>query len=166
MKVKKLHPDAVIPKYAKPGDSGFDLAALEDVWIMPGETKVIPTGLAFEIPTGFEIQIRPRSGVTSKTKLRVQLGTIDAGYRGQLSVIIDNISPQEEKGTPLGIDGKTIYFRVDGEPIHHSEGLYFIRKGDRIAQGIIAAVGRMAFEEVDELSETERGAGGFGHTGY
>ncbi|MGM1048370.1 MAG: dUTP diphosphatase [Bacillota bacterium] len=165
MRVKKLHPDAVIPKYAKPGDSGFDLVAVEETWIMPSETKVIPIGLAFEIPDGYEMQIRSRSGVTSKTKLRVQLGTIDAGYRGQVSVIVDNISPQEE-GPALGIDGKTIFFIVDGMPIHQPEGTYLIRKGDRIAQGIIAPVTHTNFEEVDELEETERGAGGFGSTGY
>lgn len=166
MRVKKLHPDAVIPKYAKPGDSGFDLVAIEEIWIMPGETKVIPTGLAFEIPQGFEIQIRPRSGVTSKTKLRVQLGTIDAGYRGEVSVIVDNISPHEE-GPCIGIDGKTVFLRHgNGKGIYQPEGSYLICKGDRLAQGVIASVVQTAFEEADELEETERGTGGFGSTGY
>jgi len=91
MKVKKMHPDAVIPKYAQQGDSGFDLVAVEDVIIEPGETKLIKTGLAFDIPEGFEIQVRPRSGITLKTKLRVQLGTVDAGYKGEVGVIVDNI---------------------------------------------------------------------------
>jgi dUTP pyrophosphatase len=82
VKIKKMHPDAIIPSYAKPGDSGFDLVALEDVVIAAGQTKKVPTGLAFEIPDGYEMQIRPRSGLTLNSKLRVQLGTIDAGYRG------------------------------------------------------------------------------------
>ncbi|ANY71681.1 deoxyuridine 5'-triphosphate nucleotidohydrolase [Paenibacillus ihbetae] len=165
MRVKKLHPDAVIPKYAKPGDSGFDLVAVEDVHILPGETTKVKTGLAFEIPEGFEMQIRPRSGVTSITKLRVQLGTIDAGYRGEVSVIVDNIS-QCEEGHCIGIDGKTIYLRLGGEKVDQPEGNYLIRKGDRIAQGVIAPVTHTTFEEADELGETERGTGGFGSTGY
>lgn len=164
MKVKKMHPDAVIPKYAKPGDSGFDLVAVEDVTIGPGETKTVPTGLAFEIPVGFEIQVRPRSGVTRKTKLRVQLGTIDEGYRGEVGVIVDNID-QNPFETP------TRYLTlIDGNVIRNerefAEVTYLIRKGDRIAQGVLAPVAKTTFEESEELSETERGSGGFGHTGY
>lgn len=167
MKVKKLHPDAVIPKYAKPGDSGFDLTAVEDTIICPGETVKIRTGLAFEIPSGFEMQIRPRSGVTSGTKLRVQLGTIDAGYRGQVGIIVDNIAQAEyhegdlvyDEGL-IGIDGT---MAVAG---WYPDGSYIIRKGDRIAQGVLTVVAQTTFEEADELDETERGAGGFGHTGY
>ncbi|MEK5057682.1 deoxyuridine 5'-triphosphate nucleotidohydrolase [Paenibacillus sp. FSL H7-0326] len=139
MKVKKLHPDAVIPQYAKPGDSGFDLVAVEDVYMPAGETCKIPIGLAFEIPEGYEMQIRPRSGMTSKTKIRVQLGTIDSGYRGEVSVIADNIAKMAS---------------------------YYVHKGERIAQGVIAPVVKVEFEEVEELSTTERGSGGFGHTGY
>lgn len=164
IKIKRLHPDAVIPKYAHAGDSGFDLVVVEDVVIEPGETKLIPTGLAFEIPEGFELQVRPRSGITLKTKLRVQLGTVDAGYRGEIGVIVDNIADD-----PLGnvapylshIDGND--YRTDGE-IYPNE-TYIIRKGDRIAQGVIAPVAKMEFEEVDELSDTERSDKGFGSTG-
>ncbi len=91
VKIKRVK-DVELPKYAKPGDSGFDLVAAEDVIINPGETKVIPTGLAFEIPPGYEMQVRPRSGMTRDTKLRVALGTIDSGFRGEVRVIADNIS--------------------------------------------------------------------------
>src|SRR5690606_10358288 len=95
VKVKRLHPDAVIPTKAHAADAGFDLVAVEDAVIEPGETVLIKTGLAFELPEGFEMQIRPRSGVTLKTKLRVQLGTVDSNYRGEVGVIVDNTVPLE-----------------------------------------------------------------------
>ncbi|MFK0524786.1 dUTP diphosphatase [Paenibacillus illinoisensis] len=148
VKIKKLHPEASIPVYAKPGDSGFDLVALNDVIIAPGETKKIQTGLAFEIPDGFEMQIRPRSGLTFNTKLRVQLGTIDAGYRGEVGVIVDHL-----------FDGGSL------ETLFGKNDEVLIHKGMKIAQGVIAPVVRVSFEEVTELSDSERGDGGFGHTG-
>lgn len=163
IKIKRLHPDAVIPKYAHAGDSGFDLVAVEDVVIEPGETKLIPTGLAFEIPEGFELQVRPRSGITLKTKLRVQLGTVDSNYRGEVGVIVDNIA--------VDVYGNVSQYltHVDGADYRTSElypnDTYLIRKGDRIAQGVIAPVAKMEFEEVDELSDTERSNKGFGSTG-
>lgn len=164
VKIKRIHPDAVIPQYAKTGDAGFDLVAVEDVIVEPGETVKVPTGLAFELPEGYELQIRPRSGITLKTKLRVQLGTVDAGYRGEIGVIVDNIAED-----PIGnivsylscIDGND--YRTDGE-IYPNE-TYIIRKGDKIAQGVIAPIQQVEFIEVDELSDSERGAGGFGSTG-
>src|SRR5690625_4790387 len=88
---KRLNDEAMIPTRAHPTDSGFDLYASEDVVIEPGETKVIPTGIAVKLPAGYEAQVRPRSGVTAKTKLRVQLGTIDNEYTGEIGVIVDNI---------------------------------------------------------------------------
>lgn len=140
VKVKRLHPDAVIPKYATPGAAGFDLVAVEDVFIVPRETKLVPTGIAVEIPWGYEMQIRPRSGFSLKTPLRIANapGTIDSDFRGEVKIIVTNTS--ENKG-------------------------FYIKKGDRIAQGVIAPVMRAVFEEVDELSETDRGLGGFGSTG-
>lgn len=152
IKIKRLHPDAVIPKYAHAGDSGFDLVAVEDVTVMPGETALVKTGLAFEIPIGYELQVRPRSGITLKTKLRVQLGTVDSGYTGEIGIIVDNISGKEVE---------TITETGKMYPL----GTYIIRKGDRIAQGVIAPVAKMEFEEVDELSDTERSNKGFGSTG-
>ncbi|MDM8098676.1 dUTP diphosphatase [Oceanobacillus oncorhynchi] len=165
MKVKKMQPDAVLPKYANENDSGFDLVAIEDVIIEPGETKLIKTGLAFDIPEGFEIQVRPRSGITLKTKLRVQFGTIDSNYRGEVGVIVDNT---EEN---IYVRGVGYYNSIDGgfSETHGGEdilcGSYIIHKGDRIAQGILAPVSKATFIEVQELSESTRGINGYGSTG-
>lgn len=140
VKVKRLRADAVIPEYATPGAAGFDLTAVEDVAIAPGETKLVPTGIAVEIPWGYEMQIRPRSGFSLKTPLRIANapGTIDSDFRGEVKIIVTNTS--ENKG-------------------------FYIKKGDRIAQGVIAPVMRAVLEEADDLSETDRGDGGFGSTG-
>src|SRR5690606_22343744 len=140
VRVKKVHPNAVIPQYQTKGAAGFDLVAVEDVTLGPGETTTIPTGLAFEIPEGYEMQIRPRSGLTLKTPLRIANapGTIDSDFRGEVKIIVTNTS--ENKG-------------------------FYIKRGDRIAQGVIATVMGAVFEEADDLSETDRGSGGFGSTG-
>jgi dUTP pyrophosphatase len=165
IRIKRIHTDAIVPSYAHIGDSGFDLVALEDVIIEPGETVKVRTGLAFEIPDGYELQIRPRSGVTSKTKLRVALGTVDAPYRGEVSVLVDNVAILRQgiyTAYPLKIDG------IFDEPSRTEEyrgGTYIIRKFDRIAQGVIAPVIRASFTEVDELTDTDRGDGAFGSTG-
>ncbi|WP_102271329.1 dUTP diphosphatase [Cytobacillus massiliigabonensis] len=181
VKIKRLHADAVIPQYAREGDAGFDLVAVEDVIIEPGETALVKTGLAFELPHGYEMQVRPRSGVTLKTKLRVQLGTVDAGYRGEVGVIVDNTAV---KGSSFSNDYVIRYEHLDGTnskvPKHtredkfHGEYIeydkvprmtYLIRKGDRIAQAVIKPVEQATFIEVDTLSETDRGEGGFGSSG-
>ena len=140
IKIKKLHEDAVIPKYATQGSSGFDLSALEDMTFRAGETKLVKTGLSFEIPLGLEMQIRPRSGISLKTTFRVSNapGSIDADYRGEVCVILTNTS---------------------------NNAVYHIPKGERIAQGMICPVIQAQFEVVEELSDTARGAGGFGSTG-
>lgn len=142
IKIKRLHTDAVIPKYATEFAAGFDLVAVKDVTIEPGKTELVPLGFAVEIPYGFEMQIRPRSGVTVKTKLRVgnSPGTIDSDFRGEVQVIVDNVAPSTYDS-------------------HH------ICKGDRITQGVIAPVYHADFIEVDELGDTVRGEGGFGSTG-
>jgi dUTP pyrophosphatase len=139
IKIKKLSDDAIIPSYANKGDAGFDLISTETITICAGETKLIPTGLAFAIPDGFEMQVRPRSGMSFKTKFRVSNspGTIDSGYRGEVKIIGENI------GT---------------SPI-------FINKGDRIAQGVICPVYEADFHIVDDLNSTDRGIGGFGSSG-
>jgi len=155
VKIKRLNESVELPRYAKPGDAGFDLVAAEDVTIEPGETKVIPTGLAFEIPPGYELQVRPRSGISRKTFLRVVLGTVDSGFRGEVGVIVSNTSYLGNSIT-LGIN--------DDHGICASVN-YGIKKGDRIAQGVIAPVETAHFVEVDELSDSERGTGGFGSTG-
>lgn len=142
----KLHPDAIVPKYQTDGASGFDLHALESIQIAPGETLLVKTGLSFAIPKGFELQVRPRSGTSLKTSLRVanSPGTIDSDYRGEVCVIISNT-----------------YHLSDDE----TSGNQIIRKGDRIAQGVICPVFKARFVEVEELDETQRGEGGFGSTG-
>lgn len=139
MKIKRLTETATIPQYQTSGAAGFDFHASERVIIMPGETILVPTGLSFEVPTGFELQVRPRSGMSLKTKLRVSNapGTIDSDYRGEVKIIIDNIG--------------------------HSP--YTVDIGDRIAQGVMSMVSQFDFEEVTELTETQRGAGAFGSTG-
>jgi len=165
VKIKRLNESVEIPKYAKPGDAGFDLVAAEDVIIKPGETKVIPTGLAFEIPPGYEMQIRPRSGMSRKTKLRVVLGTIDSGYRGEVGVIADNVSIIEYTSQPrllMGAFAGDNDFNVTKATKYE---VIKISKGDRIAQGVIAPVVTAHFEEVDELSDSERGTNGYGSTG-
>lgn len=161
--IKRLHEDAVIPKYAHDGDAGVDLVAIEDVIIEPGETALVKTGLAFELPDGYEIQIRPRSGITLKTKLRVQLGTIDSHYRGEVGVIVDNTHRRRLSANDwyaLSIEEKSIK-----GPAVHPIKTYIIRKGDRICQAVIAPVIRANIQEVHELNKTERGDSGFGSSG-
>lgn len=130
----------MLPEYKTSGAAAFDFESMIDIIINPNETKIIPTGLAFEIPDGYELQVRPRSGLSAKTKLRVSNspGTIDSDYRGEVCIILDNISSEES---------------------------YTINKGERIAQGVISKVEKITFEEVENLSETERGEAGFGSTG-
>jgi len=151
VKIKKVNHLAVIPKYATPGAAGFDLVSVEDVILKPGETRAIKTGLVVEIPSGFEMQVRPRSGLSLKTKLRVANapGTVDSDYRGEVAVILTNSS----------VDARDTFGNGDGGENEE------IKAGDRIAQGVIVPVVQATFEEVTDLSETERGAGGFGSTG-
>ena len=140
IKVEKLYENVVLPEYKTSGAAAFDFESLVDVIINPNETKIIPTGLAFEIPEGYELQVRPRSGLSAKTKLRVSNspGTIDSDYRGEVCIILDNISSQDS---------------------------YIINKGERIAQGVISKIEKITFEEVEKLSSTDRGTRGFGSTG-
>lgn len=139
IKVKRVHRDAVLPKYATEGSAGFDLYTVEDVSIYPNETKVISTGLKMEIPEGYELQIRPRSGISLKTTIRIanSPGTIDSDYRGEIGIIVWNVGNE----------------KVD------------IPKHTRIAQGVLAKVDKAIFIDVDELTNTSRGEGGFGSTG-
>lgn len=154
IKIKRLHPDAIIPQYATESASGFDLVAIEETAIAQGETKLIKTGLALEVPNGFELQIRPRSGLSLKTNLRVanSPGTVDADYRGEIGVIITNI-------------GSSCHDRFGNGCGCQSDGRILIKKGDRIAQGVICPVVRGMFMGSESLNETKRGDGGFGSTG-
>lgn len=137
VRFKKLHPRAKLPTYAKPGDAGADVCAVESVRLRYGEPVVIPFGFAIELPDGYEAQIRPRSSL-SKAGVFVSLGTVDAGYRGVVGATLTLVRP--------GAD-----FEI------------FI--GDRVAQMVIAPVTHATFEEAEELSASERGTGGFGSTG-
>ena len=141
LKIKRLHPDAVIPAYQSEGAAGFDLHAVESVEAPSGKTVMVKTGLSVEVPPGYELQIRPRSGVSLKTGLMVKNspGTIDSDYRGEVCIIIYN----------------------NGEWF----GGHYINKGDRIAQAVLKRVERAAIQEVEELSTTVRGTGGLGSTG-
>jgi dUTP pyrophosphatase len=136
LKVIRINPNARIPNYAYHGDTGFDLYPCVDFEIKSGETKVIGTGLKFGIPEGYGVQIRPRSGNSLKTKLRVSNspGSIDMGYINEVGIIIDNIG----------------------------EETIFWSKEKAIAQGVIEEVIKAEFEEVSEIKATERGLNGFG----
>ncbi|MGH1276993.1 dUTP diphosphatase [Bacillus cereus] len=161
VKIKRVK-DVELPKYAKPGDSGFDLVAAEDIIIEPAESQIVPTGLSFEIPPGYELQVRPRSGISFRTELLVILGTVDSSYRGEVGVIVKNLMPFIN----MTADGlRTIDDDFKETPEGWEAGTYIIRKGDRIAQGVIVPVVTAHFVEVDDLSESDRGSCGFGSTG-
>lgn len=132
---------AVIPEYKTSGAAGADICALLDapLTIPAGRSAMVPTGLFFEIPEGYEVQVRPRSGLAAKNGVTVlnTPGTIDSDYRGEIKVILINLGTAD----------------------------FTINSGDRIAQIVVAPVTQAAFSITDSLSETERGAGGFGSTG-
>ena len=157
--ISKCREDAVIPKYANPGDAGMDIYAAEDVIMEPGCTKLVPTGLKMAIPVGYEVQIRPRSGISLKTMLRIPNapGTIDSGYRDEVNVIVHNASIRQETSDET-------YFTPDTKGVRH--GTYMIRKGDRIAQMVIAKVEYLEPELVESVADIgEDRGGGFGSTG-
>lgn len=144
IKVKRLDPRAQLPEYQSDGASGFDLRALltDDVVVHPGCRVTIPTGLAFEIPRGYELQVRSRSSVASRDGLVIvnSPGTIDADYRGEVKLLILNVSTGFVP--PIAI-----------------------KNGDRLAQAVLCPVEKAFFVEVEELSSTVRGAAGIGSTG-
>ena len=152
-----------MPAYARVGDAGMDVFALEDITINPGETKIIPIGIKVAIPSGYELQVRPKSGRAAKTKLRVANtpGTIDSGYRDEVGVIIENIEPN--------IADLTYDFNDDGKPVItsvlHGKS-YTICKGEKFAQLVLSEVPTATWTQVDtiEAFEGNRG-GGFGSTG-
>ena len=148
---KKVHPDAKIPTYAHHGDAGMDVYAVEDTLLPVGQPTLVSTGLVAEIPTGYELQVRPRSGLALRGVTVFNApGTIDCQYRGSIGVIL------------LAVVGTQYSRNVETGNVTEQ---YYIRKGDRIAQLVLAPVTRCEPVEVDEVSDTERGAGGFGSTG-
>jgi len=149
---KKIHPDAKLPTYAHEGDAGMDVYAVENAILYPGKACKIPTGLIAEIPMGYEIQVRPRSGLALNRNITVlnAPGTVDAGYRNEIGIIL-MYSPDVDS------------FRIEDGKI--TADCEHIRKGDRIAQFVVAPVTKCEPIEVTEVSDTERGMGGFGSTG-
>ena len=139
IRIKKLHPDAVLPVYAHgpEEDAGLDLRAVEPVVLAPGVAQGVPTGIAIELPPGYEAQVRPRSGMALKHSITVNFGTIDPGYRGEIRVVMFNLS----------------------------QGEYVVEKGDRIAQLVVARYEPVEWQEGDALAESQRCEGGFGSSG-
>lgn len=139
LKILKLHESAIIPQYSHPGDAGLDLFSIEEQIILPGETKLIHTGIAIALPEGTEAQIRPRSGLALKHSITVlnTPGTIDAGYRGEIGVIL----------------------------INHGQKPFNVVLGMKIAQMVISSFINAEIESVEQLNETTRGDKGFGSTG-
>lgn len=139
--IKRLSKNVILPRYETEDSSGLDLAANidEQIKILPGKSEIIPTGLAVAIPKNFEIQIRPRSGLAAKNQVSVlnTPGTIDADYRGEIKVILINLSNK----------------------------VFIVEKGLRIAQMVVCPVIKVSLKEVTKLEITERGSGGFGSTG-
>ncbi|MEY3904903.1 MAG: hypothetical protein RIT08_819 [Actinomycetota bacterium] len=138
--IKRLDPDIPLPSYAKAGDAGADLATRIDFTIKPGERILVPTGISIALPDGYVALVHPRSGLAVKHGISIvnTPGTVDAGYRGELQVILINLD--------------------------QSQSISF-KKGDRIAQLVIQQVERAKFTEVSELPGSDRSTGGFGSTG-
>lgn len=144
VKVKRItqeFDDIELPGYTTPGSAGMDVRAAvkDEVILRAGEVSLIPTNLVFEIPEGFEIQVRPRSGLAVKHGIGIlnSPGTIDSDYRGEVKIILMNFSKED----------------------------FVIKRGDRIAQLVLSGIYRANFEENTSLAKTKRGEGGFGHTG-
>ena len=139
LRFRKIHPDAVLPSYAHPSDAGMDVRSVEDLTIAPGKRALVHTGLVMLLPPMYEAQVRPRSGLAFKSGVTVlnTPGTIDSGYRGEVGVILANFG------------------EVD----------FQVKKGDKIAQIVIAPVTQPEIVETSEVDETDRGSGGFGSTG-
>tara|TARA_E500000178_G_C16945751_1_gene718728 strand:+ start:881 stop:1321 length:441 start_codon:yes stop_codon:yes gene_type:complete len=139
--IKRLSKNIELPKYETDGSSGMDLSAniQKQIKIEPGKTSIIPTGISVSIPKNFEIQIRSRSGLAAKNQISVlnSPGTIDADYRGELKVILINLSNK----------------------------IFVVERGTRIAQMVLCPIVKAKVKEVDNLDDTDRGAGGFGSTG-
>ncbi|MBI5239054.1 MAG: dUTP diphosphatase [Elusimicrobia bacterium] len=140
VQVQRLDPAIPPPRYAHEGDAGVDLHSAADITVAPGERALVPTGLRMAIPSGYEGQVRPKSGLALKHGITVlnTPGTVDAPYRGEVGVIVINHDPREP---------------------------YAIKKGEKIAQMVFAKVERASFREAGGLDATTRGAGGYGSTG-
>lgn len=138
--VQQLDPDLPLPGYAHPGDAGADLLSTVDVTLAPGERALVPTGIAMALPDGYVALVHPRSGLAARHGLSIvnTPGTVDAGYRGEIKVLLINHDPAEA---------------------------IVLRRGDRIAQLVIQRFERARFQAVEALPESVRGSGGYGSTG-
>ena len=158
----ELTEDAQIPTYANITDAGADVYSIEDVTIHPGETVLVHTGIKVAIPEGYEIQIRPRSGLSLKTNMRIANapGTIDAGYRDEIGIIVTNIdNPIKDITYDFDENGKPVITSI----LHGSD--ISVTKGQKIAQMVLSPVPRIEFIPVDKLINDGNRGGGFGHTG-
>jgi dUTP pyrophosphatase len=137
IRIKKLHPEARIPKYAREDDAGMDLYSLEKITLQPNAREAIPTGISMAIPRGYVGLVWDKSGIAAKYGIKTMAGVIDAGYRGEVIIIVHNLSSAS----------------------------YTFEKGSKVAQMLIQPVEQRKIVEVDELEDTQRGKGGFGSTG-
>lgn len=157
MKIKLLNENATVPTRAHHNDAGWDLYAAEDYWLSPGERYAFGTGVAVEIPEGYFGLVRPRSGLAkNEGVILCSSGVIDAGYRGELFVVLVNTNPQEF----------TTFEDYDGrQHLTDNSSSVYIHAGDRIAQLILIPYNNEELEVVEELSNSVRGTGGFGSSG-
>ncbi len=141
IQIKRISKKVLIPKYETPGSSGMDIAAYieKNITIEPGEKALIPTGFTLSVPKGYEVQIRPRSGLAIKKNISVlnTPGTIDSDYRGEIKVILVNFGKEK----------------------------FLVENGSRIAQMVVCPIVQATLQEVEDLTKTKRGTGGFGSTG-
>ncbi|WQX26909.1 dUTP diphosphatase [Helicobacter pylori] len=139
IKIQKIHPNALIPKYQTEGSSGFDLHAVEEMMIKPHSVGLVKIGICLSLEVGYELQVRTRSGLALNHQVMVlnSPGTVDNDYRGEIKVILANLSDKDFK----------------------------VQVGDRIAQGVVQKTYKAEFIECERLDETSRGSGGFGSTG-
>lgn len=137
IKFKKLNPEAILPKFALEGDAGMDIFSAEEYILKPGERYVFSTGISSELPEGYFIRFAPKSGLAVKSGVDVLAGVVDNGYRGEWMVILVNLGSEPKE----------------------------FKKGDKLCQAILQKIEAPRVEEVNNLSETKRGSGGFGSTG-
>lgn len=137
LKIKKLHPDAKIPTYAHPGDAGMDVFALKDLTLLPGERGLVKTGISFECEEGYVLLVWDKSGISTKHGITTLAGVIDAGYRGEIQIGVINLGQET----------------------------YTFEKGNKVAQILVQSIVNPEIEEVEDISDSPRGTGGFGSTG-
>lgn len=164
LEIKKIRENASLPFYANPGDAGMDIVAAEDLLLQPEESGLVATGLILNIPIGYEVEIRPRSGLSLKTRIRLPNapGTIDSGFKDELMILVYNASPHSSS---YGTDAKIR--QLDLNETDNRAGAYLIKVGDRVCQMLLKKVehaNTMFVEEFSADNGIDRG-GGFGSSG-